>query len=104
MEARVKREPNACAILRSSLLFDVFPTELMASDQLVPTAKGATRGRGLKHFLFHTRRGQLLLALCTFRLLGALELIPGFLSTLSTGRPLGLCARLRHLGPFRLTT
>ncbi len=56
----------------------------MASDQLVPTAKGATRGRGLKRFLFHTRRGQLLLALCTFRLLGALELIPGFLSTLST--------------------
>ncbi len=59
----------------------------MASDQLPPTApttKDATRGLGLKHFLLHRQRGQLLLALCALRFLGALELIPASLSTLST--------------------
>ena len=65
----------------------------MASDQsartapttpTIPTIKDATRERGLKHFLLHRRRGQLLLALCTLRFLGALGLIPGSLSTLST--------------------
>ena len=59
----------------------------MASDQLTPTAptaKDATRRGGLKQFLLNTRRGQFLLALCTLRFLGALELIPGFVSALST--------------------
>ena len=90
MAAQVKRAANACATLSTSLLIEVFPTELMASDQLTPTAptaptgKDATRSGGLKHFLLNTRRGQLLLALCTLRFLGALELIPSFLSALST--------------------
>ena len=76
-----------CYIANVAPFFDAFPTELMASDQsarTAPTIKDATRERGLKHFLLHRRRGQLLLALCTLRFLGALGLIPGSLSTLST--------------------
>ncbi|GMR23264.1 MAG: hypothetical protein BMS9Abin37_1678 [Acidobacteriota bacterium] len=56
----------------------------MASDRLVPTAKHPTPRPGWKHFLFRTRLGQLLLALCGLRLLGALGVVPPALTTVST--------------------
>ena len=56
----------------------------MASDRLVPTAKHPTPRPGWTHFLFRTRLGQLLLALCGIRILGALGLVPSALTTVST--------------------
>ena len=56
----------------------------MASDRLVPTAKHPTPRPGWKHFLFRTRLGQLLLALCGIRILGTLGLVPSALTTVST--------------------
>ena len=56
----------------------------MASERLVPTAKHPTERPGWKHFLFRTRLGQLLVALCGIRILGALGLVPPALTTAST--------------------
>lgn len=55
----------------------------MASERLVPTKHSAPRP-DWKHFLFRTRLGQLLLALCGLRILGALGLVPPAVTTVST--------------------
>ena len=56
----------------------------MNSKRLPTAGESTLRGGGLKRFLFRSRLGQLLLALCGIRILGALELVPDALTTAST--------------------
>lgn len=50
----------------------------------MPTAKDSTARPRWKHFLFRTRLGQLLLALCAIRILGSLGLAPSALTNIAT--------------------
>jgi serine phosphatase RsbU (regulator of sigma subunit) len=56
----------------------------MASDPLAPRPRLPGTKRGLSRFLFATRFGQILFVLAGVRLLGAFELVPAWLSTVST--------------------